>query len=114
MYHSLETRIWFPIKFLPLKDSVTLFQTWVFCWPLIILFHLEVSGIDLPKLTSSILMEVVTILVAPVNEFCFYMHHPINVWLFEKIFELVFFSYSLKITYILLRQVISLKKMVVL
>ena len=30
MHHSLETRIWFLIKFLPLKESLTLFQTSVF------------------------------------------------------------------------------------
>ena len=79
--------------FLPLKESLTLFQTWVFCWPSIILFHLELSRIDLPKLTSSsILMEIVTIPVVLVDEFYFYMHHPIKAWLFEKIiFELVYF-----------------------
>ena len=115
MYHSLETRIWFLIIFLPLKESLTLFQTWVFCWPSIILFHLELSRIDLPKLTSSILMEIVTILVALVDEFCFYMHHPIKVWLFEKIFELVYlFHIALKSLLSILRQVKALKKMVVL
>ena len=35
-------------------------------------------------------MEIVTIPVTLVDEFCFYMHHPIKVWLFEKIFELVY------------------------
>ena len=88
MQHSLETRILFLIIFLPLKASLTLFQTWVFCWSSIILSHLELSRIDLPNLTSSILLETVTILVALVDEFCFYIHHPIKVWLFEKIFEL--------------------------
>ena len=63
----------------------------VFCWPSIILFHLELSRIDLPKLTSSILMEIVIIPVVLVDEFYFYMHHPIKAWLFEKIiFELVY------------------------
>ena len=42
------------------------------------------------KINSSILMEIVTIPVALVDEFCFYMHHPREVWLFEKIFELVY------------------------
>ena len=88
MQHSLETRILFLIIFLPLKASLTLFQTWVFCWSSIILPHLELSRIDLPNLTSSILLGTVTILVALVDEFCFYIHHPIKVWLFEKIFEL--------------------------
>ena len=35
-------------------------------------------------------MEIVTIPVALVDEFCFYMHHLIKVWLFEKIFEQVY------------------------
>ena len=61
-----------------------------YCYPSILLSHLELSRIDLPKLTSSILMEIVTIPVALVDEFCFYMHHLIKVWLFEKIFEQVY------------------------
>ena len=88
MQHSLETRIWFLIIFLPLKASLTLFQTWIFCWSSIILSHLELSRIDLQNLTSSILLGTVTILVALVDEFCFYIHHPIKVWLSAKVFEL--------------------------
>ena len=50
-----------------------------------------VSRIDLPKLTSSILMKIVTIPVALVDEFYFCMHHPIKTWLSEKIiFDLVY------------------------
>ena len=57
----------------------------------LILSHLELSRIELPKLTSSILMEIVTIPVVLVDEFYFHMHHPIKAWLFEKIiFELVY------------------------
>ena len=52
---------------------------------LLILSHFELSRIELPKLTSSILMEIVTILVVLVDQFYFYMHHqPIKPWLFEK------------------------------
>ena len=78
--------------------------------------HLEFSRIDLPKLTSSILLEIVTDPVVLVDEFYFYSHHPINAWLFEKncLWASLSFSYSLQITCILLRHVISLKKMVVL
>ena len=78
--------------------------------------HLELSRIDLPKLTSSILMEIVTIPVVLVGEFYFYTHHPIKAWLFEKkcLWTSLPFSYNFKITCILLWQVISLKKMVVL
>ena len=76
---------------------------------MIILPHLELSRIDLPKLNSSNLMEIVTIPVGQVDESYFYMHYPTKAWLFEKmIFELVIF------TCILLKQIISLKKMMVL
>ena len=55
----------------------------------LILFHLELSRIELPKLTSRILMEIVTNPVVLVDLFYFYMHQPIKAWLFENIiFEL--------------------------
>ena len=58
---------------------------------MIILSYLELSRIDLSKLNSSILMEIVTIPVGQVDEFYFYMHFPIKALLFEKIiFELVY------------------------
>ena len=52
---------------------------------LLISSHFELSRIELLKLTSSILMEIVTILVVLVDQFYFYMHQPIKPWLFEKI-----------------------------
>ena len=62
-----------------------------FAIPSLILSHLELSRIDLPKLTLSILMKTVTIPVVLVDEFYFYMHHLIKTWLFKKIiFELVY------------------------
>ena len=58
---------------------------------MIVLSYLELSRIELPKLNSSILMEIVTIPVGQVDEFYFYMHYPIKAWIFEKIiFELVY------------------------
>ena len=45
---------------------------------MIILSHLELSRIGLPKLNSSILMEIVTIPVGQVDEFYFHMHYPIK------------------------------------
>ena len=62
---------------------------------MIILSHLEVLRIDLPKLNSSLLIEIVTI---PVGQVYFYMHYPIKALLFEKImFELVYlFHIALK------------------
>ena len=53
--------------------------------PLLILSQLDLSRIELPKLTSSILMKIVTIPAALVNQFYFYMHQPVKPWLFEKI-----------------------------
>ena len=50
------------------------------------------------ELTSSILMKIVTIPVVLVDEFYFYMHHPIKTWLFEKIiFELVYLCIFIKL-----------------
>ena len=69
---------------------------------MIILYYLALSRIELPKLNSSILMEIVTIPVDQVDEFYFYMHYPIKAWLFEKIiFELVY------LFYIVLKSVVS-------
>ena len=45
-----------------------------FAIPSLILSHLELSKIELLKLTSSILMETVTIPVVLVDQFYFYMH----------------------------------------
>ena len=51
----------------------------------LILPHFVLSRIELSKLTSSILMEIVTIPVVLVDQFYFYMHHqPIKPWFFEK------------------------------
>ena len=52
---------------------------------LLISAHFELSRIELPKLNSSISIEIVTILVVLVEQFYFYMHQPIKPWLFEKI-----------------------------
>ena len=53
---------------------------------LLISSHFVLSRVDLPKLTSSILMEIDSILVVLVDQFCFHMHHqPIKPWLLEKI-----------------------------
>ena len=62
-----------------------------FALPLLILSHLKLLRIDLPKLISSILMKIVTFPVVLVDGFYFYMHHPIKARVFEKItFELVY------------------------
>ena len=48
--------------------------------------HLELSRTELPKLTLSILMEILTIPVVLVDQFYLYMRQPINAWLFEETF----------------------------
>ena len=57
---------------------------------------------------TSILMEILIISFVLFNQFYFYMHQPmLKAWLFEKlIFELGASSYSLKVTCMLLWQVI--------
>ena len=52
---------------------------------LLILSHFELSRIELRKLTSSILIEIVTIPVVGINQFYFYMHQLKRLCLFEKI-----------------------------
>ena len=49
-----------------------------FAIPSLILSQLELSRIELPKLTPSILMETVIISVFLVEQFYFYMHQPIR------------------------------------
>ena len=51
---------------------------------LLILSYFELSRIELPKITSSILMEIVTILVALVDKSYFYMHELKKPWFSEK------------------------------
>ena len=91
MYHSLETTIWFLIMFLPLKKRLTLFHIWVFLVTFNYFIPFGVIENRFTKLTSSILMKIMTVPVVLIDEFYFYMYHPIKAWLFEKIlFELVY------------------------
>ena len=90
MYRSLEKRIWFTIICLPQKresHSVPDMDFFDICS--LFLSHLELSRIELLKLTSNILMGILTAPVVLVDQFHFYMHRPIKAGLFEKnIFEL--------------------------
>ena len=97
MCHSLDKRVWFTIFFLSLKESLTLFQMWIFYY----------------TFTYFVPFGVIENRVTKVN-FKYFNGNFAEAWLFEKfIFELDASSYSFKITCILSRQVISLKKMVV-
>ena len=61
---------------------------------LLISSNFELSRIELPKLTSCILMEIVTILVVLVDQFYFYMHQPIKPWPFELVYLCVFIRFE--------------------
>ena len=96
-YHSLDKRVWFTIIFLPLKESLTLFQIWIFYY----FYYFFPFGVIENRIT-----KVISI---------YFNGNCVEAWLFGKfIFQLHASSYSFKITCILLRQVIPLKKMVVL
>ena len=99
IYQSLDKRIWFTILF---QENLQ--------W--IILSQLELSRTELSKCTPSILMEMWPChLSCFINSFLYYS--ACKAWLFEKfIFELEA-SHCFKITYILVRQVILLRKLVV-
>ena len=77
MYHSLETRIWFTIIFLPLKESYSVRDMDFFAIRSFIFSHLELPRIKLLKVNSSVLMEVATVPVILVGQFYFYMHQSI-------------------------------------
>ena len=114
MYQSLDKRIQFIMIFLPIKDSLTLFQMWNFFVKLwLILSQSVLSREEFTKLTQAFWREVLTLSFVLAYQFYFYISQPIRLDFFEKfVFELESSSYSFKITCILLRQVISPKKMV--
>ena len=114
MYHSLETRIWFLITFLPLKETHSVPDMGF----LLTLNYLVPFGV--------IENRFIKINFKGFNGNCDYSSCP-GWWIlflytpFHKSFAFwkiylwasLSFSHSLKITCVLLRQVISLKKMVV-
>ena len=99
------------IPFFHLIESCTLFQILNFFAKLrLILSQLDLQRTELSKCTASILKETCDHTICSVLSILF-LHAPdCKAWLFKKfIFELEA-SYSFKITCILVRQVISLKK----
>ena len=67
------------------RESHSVLDIYFFTIPSLILSHLELSRIELPKLTPTILMEIVTIPVVLVDQFYFYMQQHMKTSLFEKI-----------------------------
>ena len=116
---NVEKRVWLlTIMFSSQRESHSVPERDFFATLLLISSNFDLSRIELPKLTSCILMEIVAILVVLVDQFNFYMHQPINPWTFEKNYpfnQFIFaFSFGFKVTCILLGQVISLEKIVLL
>ena len=58
MYHSLDNRLWFTMIFLPLKESLTLIQIYIFFTIPTLVFYLQLLRIEIPKLIPSSLMEI--------------------------------------------------------
>ena len=116
MYHSLETRIWFLIIFLPLKESLTLFQIWVFLPTFDYFVPFGVIENRFTKINFKYFNGNCDYSSCPSWWFLFLYAPPHKGLAFWKnyLWTSLSFSYSLKITCILLRQVISLKKMMVL
>ena len=76
MYQNLEKRVWLSsYLFTSQRKSHSVPDRDFFATILLISPHFVLSRIELPKLTSRILMEIVTILVVLVDQFYFYMHH---------------------------------------
>ena len=94
----MDRRVWFTIIFLPLKESLTLPQIWIFYYTFTYFVPFGVIEVRVSKVSSK-----------------YFNGNCAEAWLFEKfIFDLDASSYSFKITCTLLRQVIYLKKIVVL
>ena len=64
--------------FTPQRESRSVPDMDFFAILSLILSHLELSRIKLPKLTSSTLMEIVNIPVTVVDQFYFYTHQPMK------------------------------------
>ena len=109
IYQSLDKRIWFTILFFRPKESCTL-RNIFFCQTMTYFVPIGVIKDRITKMYPKYLNGKLW----PYHLSCFinsFLYDPANkAWLFEKfIFELEAF-YSFKITCILVRQVISLKK----
>ena len=79
IYHSLDKKVWLLIMFLPLKESLTLFKIWIsFAIPSLFLSDLELSRIELPKLTPSTLMEILIISFVVFDQFYFCIHQTFS------------------------------------
>ena len=82
MHHSLDKRVWLTIT--PFKESHSDLDVDCFAMSSFILFHLELSRIELPKLTPSILMEIFVISFVLVDQFFFLCTSPLRLDFFKS------------------------------
>ena len=67
VYHSLDKRVWFTINCYQRQTHSVPHMDFLLYIPSLILSHLEISGIDLPKLIPSISMEIAIISFVLIN-----------------------------------------------
>ena len=113
MYHSFDQRIWFMVNFF-LSKRAAFYSKYDFFFKLsYILPQFLLSWTELPKCTSTILMENCDQVTCLGLSIIFLYGSSHKFWCFKKfIFELEDFSQNSKIKSILVRQLKSLKKMV--
>ena len=107
----MNKKIWFIILFFHLKESCVLFQILIFfCWTMTYFVQMGVMKDRITKMYPKYL----NVQLWPYHLSCFinsFSYDPVcKAWLFEKFIFGLEASYSFKITCILLRQVIFLKK----
>ena len=83
-YVSKEVLVVYDYLFTSQREYHSVPDIYFFAIFLLILSHLALLRIELPRLTSSKLIELVAIPVDVVDQFCFYVHQATNLWLFEK------------------------------
>ena len=117
MYQNLEKRVWlFTIISSPLKESLTLFQIGIFCYTVAYFVPFLIIKNRFTKINFKYFNGNCDYSSCPGWWILFSYAPPHKGLAFWKnyLWTSLSFSYSLKITCILLRQVISLKKMMVL
>ena len=116
MYHSLETRIWFLIIFLSLKESLAFIPDMGFLLTFNYFVSFEVIENRFTKINFKYFNVNCNYSSCPCWLILFLYAAPHKGLAFWKnyLWTSLYFSYSPKITCILIRQVMSLKKMVVL
>ena len=109
IYHSLDKQVWLLIMFLPLKESLTLFNDF-FCYTFTFFVRFGVIKNRVTNVNSKYFNGNFDHFICRIWSILFLYTPDHQPWLFEKlIFELNASSYNFKITCILLRQVILIR-----